>query len=72
MGKLVDTFIKWYVDGYVLEMNQEWDVDYMYYMLLEDMIKKQGYTNVRCMWYWNPKFSFARGLRPLNYDGDML
>lgn len=40
MGKLVDTFIKWYVDGYVLEMNQEWDVDYMYYMLLEDMIKK--------------------------------
>lgn len=41
-GKLIDTFIKWYVDGYALEMNWEWDVDYMSYMLLKDMIKKEG------------------------------
>ncbi|XP_058733531.1 uncharacterized protein LOC131605157 [Vicia villosa] len=24
------------------------------------------------MWYWNPKFSFSRGLRPLNCDKDVL
>ncbi|CAI8589726.1 unnamed protein product [Vicia faba] len=28
--------------------------------------------NIKCMWYWNPKYSFSRGLRPLNYDSGVL
>lgn len=41
-------------------------------MQIESMIKGEGYFNIRCIWYWNPKFSFARGLRLLNNDLDVL
>ena len=71
-GKLVETPVKWYVNGEVTEMNWSWDVDYMSYMELEDMIKSEGYVNIKCLWYWNPAYSFSRGLRPLNNDQDVL
>lgn len=71
-GKLVETLVKWYVNGEVTEMNWSWDVDYMSYMELEDMIKSEGYVNIKCLWYWHPAYSFSRGLRPLNNDQDVL
>lgn len=72
MGKLVETPVKWYINGIVSEMNWNWDVDYMSYMQLEGMIRNEGYTNIKCLWYWNPKFCFGRGLRPLSCDVDVL
>ncbi|CAL5204561.1 unnamed protein product [Lathyrus oleraceus] len=71
-GKLVETPVKWYVNGEVTEMNWSWDVDYMSYMDVEDMIKSEGYVNIKCLWYWHPAYSFSRGLRPLNNDQDVL
>ncbi|CAL5194027.1 unnamed protein product [Lathyrus oleraceus] len=71
-GKLVETPVKWYVNGEVTEMNWSWDVDYIFYMELEDMIKSDGYVNIKCLWYWNPAYSFSSGLRPLNNDQDVL
>ncbi|KAI5419925.1 hypothetical protein KIW84_043910 [Lathyrus oleraceus] len=41
-------------------------------MDLERLVKNEDYSNIRCMWYWNPRFSFSRGLRPLNNDNDVL
>ncbi|XP_058742388.1 uncharacterized protein LOC131614867 [Vicia villosa] len=72
MGELVDHPAKWYVNGLVSEMDWLWDTDYMSYMQFEKLIRKEGYRNIKCMWYWNPKYSFGRGLRPLNCDGDVL
>ncbi|KAI5407203.1 hypothetical protein KIW84_053451 [Lathyrus oleraceus] len=71
-GKLVETPVKWYVNGEVTKINWSWDVDYMSYMDLEDMIKSEGYVNIKCLWYWHLAFSFSRGLRPLNNDQDVL
>lgn len=71
-GTLVETPIKWYVNGEVTEMNWSWDVDYMSYMELDDMIKSGDYVNIKCLWYWHPAYSFSRGLRPLNNDQDVL
>ncbi|KAI5416349.1 hypothetical protein KIW84_041421 [Lathyrus oleraceus] len=71
-GKLVETLVKWYVNGEVTEMNWSWDVGYMSYMDLEDMIKSECYVNIKCLWYWHPAYSFSRGLRPLNNDQDVL
>lgn len=45
---------------------------YMSYIQLESMIKKEGYKNVKCMWYLNPCFSFAKGLKQIKYDNDVL
>ncbi|CAI8619499.1 unnamed protein product [Vicia faba] len=28
--------------------------------------------NIKCMWYWNPKYNFSSGFRPLNCDSDIL
>lgn len=53
-------------------MNWSWDVDYMSYTQLESLIKSKGYKDIRCIWYWDPKYSFSRGLRPLNNDNDVL
>ncbi|KAI5447205.1 hypothetical protein KIW84_014888 [Lathyrus oleraceus] len=53
-------------------MNWSWDADYMSYMELEDMIKSEGYVNIKCLWYWNPAYNFSHGLRPLNNDQDVL
>ncbi|XP_058725642.1 uncharacterized protein LOC131596928 [Vicia villosa] len=72
MRKLVEHPIKWYVDGLVYEMDWFWDTDYMSYMQFEKLVIKEGYRNIKRMWYWNPKYSFSRGLRPLNCDGDVL
>ncbi|CAI8615409.1 unnamed protein product [Vicia faba] len=44
----------------------------MSYMNLKNLIKDEGYRNIKCTWYWNPKYSFSRGLRPLNCDSDVL
>ncbi|KAI5447598.1 hypothetical protein KIW84_015163 [Lathyrus oleraceus] len=44
----------------------------MSYMDLEDMIKSEGYVNIKCLWYWNPAYSFSHGLRPLSNDQDVL
>jgi hypothetical protein len=71
-GELVNSPVKWYINGEVSEMNWKWDVDRMSYMQVEKMIKNEGYNNIKCLWYWNPKFSFSRGLRSLNNDGDVL
>lgn len=53
-------------------MNWSWDVDYMAYMELEDMIKSESYVNIKCLWYWNHAYSFSHGLRLLNNDQDVL
>ncbi|XP_058765411.1 uncharacterized protein LOC131638892 [Vicia villosa] len=53
-------------------MDWDWDVDYLSYMQIEDMIKAQGYCNIKCVWYLNPNLSFSRGLRSLNNDSDVL
>ncbi|KAI5420325.1 hypothetical protein KIW84_044202 [Lathyrus oleraceus] len=71
-GKLVETHVKWYVNEKVTEMNWSWDADYMSYMELKNMVKCEGYVNIKCLWYWNPAYSFSRGLRPLNNDQDVL
>jgi len=60
------------VNGEVSESEWNWDVDYISYKQLVDLIKSEGYKNIRCLWYWNPKFSFAHGLRSLNNDVDVL
>ncbi|KAI5445868.1 hypothetical protein KIW84_013915 [Lathyrus oleraceus] len=70
--KLVETHVKWYVNGEVTEMNWSWDVDYMAYMELEDMIKSESYVNIKYLWYWNHAYRFSHGLRPLNNDQDVL
>lgn len=54
------------------EISWNWDVDYMIYMQLETLIKNEGYKNMKCIWYCNPRFTFARGLRPLSCDVDVL
>lgn len=41
-------------------------------MDLESLIKIEGNNDIKCIWYWNPKFSFSHGLRPLNNDKDVL
>lgn len=28
--------------------------------------------DIKCMWYWNLRYSFSRGLRFVNCDGDVL
>lgn len=48
-GKLVLEHVKWYINGYVSEMNWQWDGDYMLYMDLESLIKSDGYNDIRCM-----------------------
>lgn len=50
-GKLVETLVKWYVNGEVTEIKWSWDVDYMCYMDVEDMIKSEGYVNIKFLWY---------------------
>ncbi|KAI5395389.1 hypothetical protein KIW84_061825 [Lathyrus oleraceus] len=69
-GKLFETPVN--VNEEVTEMNWSWDVDYMSYMELKDMIKSESYVNIKCLWYWNPAYRFSRGLRPLNNDQDVL
>ena len=69
---MVESPVKWYVNGLVSELDWKWDTNYMSYMDLENLIKEEGYMNIKCMWYWNPKYSFSRGLRPLNCDSDVL
>lgn len=44
----------------------------MSYMKIEELIKGEGYCNIQCLWYWNPNFSFFRGVRPLNNDNNLL
>lgn len=39
---------------------------------LVDLIKSEEYKSITYLWYWNLGFSFARGLRPLNNDVDVL
>lgn len=53
-------------------MNWRCDVYFMSYMDVERLIKSEGYVDIKCLWYWNLVFSFARGLRPLNNDKDVL
>ena len=71
-GRLVYHPEKSYVGGTTSEMNWDWDVDLMSYMDIEGLIKGEGYCNIRCLWYRDPKFSFSLGLRPLNNDQDVL
>ncbi|KAI5430081.1 hypothetical protein KIW84_034600 [Lathyrus oleraceus] len=71
-GKLVETLVKWYVNREVTEMNSSWDVYYISYMELNDMIKSEGYVNIKCLCFWNPAYKFSRGVRLLNNDQDVL
>ncbi|XP_058766723.1 uncharacterized protein LOC131640331 [Vicia villosa] len=41
-------------------------------MSLEKLILNEGYANIKCLHYWHPKYSFSRGLRPLNCDADVV
>lgn len=73
MGELLQTPFKLYVKGKVDEMDWEWDVDYINHYKLEELVKcEEHYNNIKCMWYWFPKYSFQRGLRPLNCDDHVL
>jgi hypothetical protein len=45
-GELVNSPVKWYINGEVSEMNWKWDVDTMSYMQVEMMIKNEGYNNI--------------------------
>lgn len=47
-------------------------MDFMSYMDLDRLIKRQGYVDIKCMWCQNPIFNFSRGLRPLSNDKDVL
>lgn len=49
MEKLVEKPIKWYVKVEVSELNWKWNVDYMSYMELESLIKREGYENWRVL-----------------------
>ena len=71
-GRFVNEPVHLYVGGEVTEMNWKFDVDFMSYMDLEALVKGQGYIDIGSLWYRNPKFSFTRGLRPLNNDRDVL
>lgn len=44
----------------------------MSYMQVVELIKRGGYKDIKCMWYWNPMYIFSRGLRPLKCDNDVL
>lgn len=39
---------------------------------MERLIKSEGYIDIKCLWYRNSVFSFARGLRLLNNDKYVL
>ena len=64
--------VKWYVYGIVSEINWDYDVDLMFYMQIEWMIKSEKYDNIRWLWYWNPKFSFSRSIIPIKCDTTVL
>lgn len=61
-----------YVCAQVDEMNWSWDVDLMSHMQITKMVKSLGYMSFKRLWYQHPKYSFTRGLRPLNNDEDVL
>ncbi|XP_058765307.1 uncharacterized protein LOC131638779 [Vicia villosa] len=71
-GDLVHNPCKLYVNGKVKEMNWTFDVDFMCYMDFIKVVNNLGYIRIKGMWYHHPKFSFERGLRPLNNDADVL
>ncbi|XP_058784134.1 uncharacterized protein LOC131658902 [Vicia villosa] len=71
-GRFVDNPVKLYVGELITEMDWDWDVEYLSYMQIEELINAHGYFNIKCLWYWNPNFSFSHGLRPLNNDSDVL
>lgn len=50
------------------------EVGYWLYVIyaVGNLIKSEGYKNIKCMWYWKLRFSFSCGLRPLNNDVDVL
>ncbi|CAK8530931.1 unnamed protein product [Lathyrus sativus] len=50
-GQLVEQPIKWCVTGVMTELKHSWDVDYMSYMNIQDIIKNEGYVNIKCIWY---------------------
>ncbi|XP_058755282.1 uncharacterized protein LOC131628458 [Vicia villosa] len=63
--------VKWYLDRDVTELNWAWD-DYISYIELEKLIHEVGYTSLKGIWYVNPRFSFSRGLTPIENDRDVL
>ncbi|CAI8609224.1 unnamed protein product [Vicia faba] len=71
-GDLVHSPVKWYVGGIVTKISWKIDVGYISYIDLEALIQSEGYFNMKSIWYWNPRFRFSRGLRPLNNDADVL
>ncbi|XP_058773528.1 uncharacterized protein LOC131647680 isoform X2 [Vicia villosa] len=71
-GRFVNEPVKLYVGGEVSEMTWKLDVDYLSYMDIEGLVRDHGYVDIENLWYRNPKFSFTRGIRPLNNDNDVL
>nr|XP_027186490.1 uncharacterized protein LOC113784480 [Cicer arietinum] len=71
-GSFVNHPVKMYVCAQVDEMNWSWDVDLMSHMQITKMVKSLGYMSFKSLWYQHPKYSFTRGLRPLNNDEDVL
>ncbi|XP_058775583.1 uncharacterized protein LOC131649849 [Vicia villosa] len=70
-GTLVHSPVKWYLDGDVTELNWAWDVYYISYIELKKLIHELGYTGLKCIWYVNPRFSFAKGLTTIENDRDV-
>ncbi|XP_058722129.1 spore wall protein 2-like [Vicia villosa] len=70
--KFYFNLVKWCLDGDVTKLNWEWDVDYISYIELEKLIHEVGHTSLKCIWYVNPRFSFARGLTAIENDRDIL
>ena len=61
-----------YVNGDIIEEEWGWDVDTMSYIDLTKVIKSIGYKAFKFLWYKHPRKALCRGLKPLNYDSDIL
>ncbi|KAI5412884.1 hypothetical protein KIW84_057491 [Lathyrus oleraceus] len=71
-GTLLHYPCKFYLNGKLEDMNWKWDIDFMSYMDIKEVIKKLGYIRIKCMWYHDLKYSFEHGVKPINNDKDVL
>ncbi|KAL5133243.1 hypothetical protein HKD37_03G006605 [Glycine soja] len=66
-----DLFIV-YINGPIIEEEWGWHVDIMSYIDFTKVINFLGYKSFKCLWYRDPRKALSRGLKPLNYDSDIL
>ena len=61
-----------YINGPIVEEEWGWHVDIMSYIDFTKVINFLGYKSFKCLWYRDPRKALSRGLKPLNYDSDIL